>query len=97
MRNIPITTGFVVLTVVQFALSTWGTVLAINDGGTTKISHQEHHSHPGASCDRARVAQKIPLIPFEAYRLCLFVQRKTLEIASISVSLVYGARGSLHV
>ena len=40
--------------------------------------------------NRAGVAQVLPPIPLDAYRLCTFVQHRTLEIVCTSISLLFG-------
>ena len=36
------------------------------------------------------LAQPLPSVPFDAYHLCLFVRRRTLDIGYASISLFYG-------
>ena len=89
-KNIPITIGFAVITASQLGLGICLVVFATRLGGATELLHQENSSH--LDC----VAQQLPPIPLEAFRLCVHVRHRTLEMAYTSISLFYGNRNHLR-
>ena len=83
-KNIPITIGFAVITASQLGLGICLVIFAARKGGAAEPLHQENDPH--LHC----VAQQLPPIPLEAYRLCVFYRHRTLEVAYTSISLFYG-------
>ncbi|KAF9789643.1 hypothetical protein BJ322DRAFT_1178306 [Thelephora terrestris] len=73
-KNIPIATGFAIITISQAALGICTVVLAAEKG-----------------------AQTLPPIPFDAYRLCVFIQHRTLEIVYTGISLFYDSLAFLLI
>ena len=98
-KNVPIAVGFATITISQAGLGICTVVLAARKGG--KTSSSTGYAVPGQSAnvlrhDRPCAAQALPPIPFDAYRLCVFVQHRTLEIVYTGISLLYGARDQLQ-
>ena len=90
MRNIPVAFGFATITLLQFMLGMWMITLAVEKGGRAKYLDQ-----PRILSDPLGVpilAQTLPPIPFDAFNLCLFIRRRTLDFVFASFSLFYGAR-----
>lgn len=84
LKNPYITVGFAVITIAQLGLGICLVTFAARSGGTADLSYRKGRSHS----DRA--AQPIPPIPVDAYRLCVFVRHRALEVAYTSISLFYG-------
>jgi hypothetical protein len=98
MKNIPIVIGFGIITVSQLAFGIFWTILVARGGGKISFFKYASRLHPNTNplrCDRAHVAGTYPQIPFDAYRICVFLRHRTLEIAYTSISLVYGTFGFL--
>ena len=93
MKNVPIVVGFSVITATQFGLGIWMLVAAALKGGKVPFGIRRptliRGDHPPC-CGGVNVAEMIPLIPLDAYHLCIFVRHRKLEIGFTSISLLYG-------
>ena len=97
MKNTPITVGFVVIATAQLALGICLITLGVKWKSKAKLHTQKNYvsKRPcalrhGCTC----AGQAFPPIPLDAYRLCIIVQHRPLEIAYTSVLLIYGASGN---
>lgn len=100
-RNIPITIGFSAITVSQLALGVCLMSLTVRDGGRANLSQQKTPSHRAIISLVTivpRLVEQMPHIPLDAYHLCIcaHARHRTLGIAVISTSLLYGARNGLE-
>jgi len=83
--------GFGVITTSQLALGMWLVALAAGKS-KTESWNRKSYSHSGHSGASSCVGQPLPPVPYDAYRLCIFVRHRTLEVVYTSISLFYGAR-----
>jgi hypothetical protein len=90
MKNVPIATGFAVITVAQLVSGMYVTIVAARRGG--EVRHLDHGGHTHTDCGNSScVAQVLPPIPLDAYRLCIYSQvDRATEVAYTSLSLFYG-------
>ena len=86
MKNIYISSGFAIITTSQLALGLYVMTVTAKTGGKTQPLTPED-----LSPSKIYVAQTVPPIPLDAFRICTFVPHRTLEIAYTSISLLYGA------
>ena len=95
MGNIPIGIGFGIITVSQFVLGIVFVIIAAKGGGKTIGSQSQEPCPPGTPlnllcCVPTCVAETLPQIPFDAYRLCAPSGSRPIVIAYTGISLVYG-------
>lgn len=93
MKSVPTLLGFTAITISQLALGICTIVLAARMGGKAKISILEVILTRNAYLFRYDClceAQPFPPIPLDAYHLCVFYRHRVLELACISISLLYG-------
>ena len=91
MGNVLIAIGFGIITISQVGVGVWLITAAVGSGGKAILSRRWNHSPSefsfyGFAC----VVQSFPPIPLDAYRLCVFVQHKGIEISFTGLSLGFG-------
>lgn len=77
-----------VITTAQFVFGFVAVIIIGRQGGNVKLSPLRSTTLTSYT----RVAQVLPPIPLDAFRLCIFTHHRTLEIVFTSLSLLFGTQ-----
>jgi hypothetical protein len=86
-KNILIAASLAIITVSQLVLGMLMVVLAAKKGGKAVLCPWIRRA---VFIHSAFIAQVLPPLPFDAYRLCIFVRHRHLEVVYTTISLCYG-------